>query len=67
MTDATEDKLRSQLAKRLRVLRQEYASGEQQLAALDARAKELRNTMMRIAGAVQVLEEALGSQAELKE
>lgn len=49
------------LADRLTALRAEYASGEQQLAALDARATQLRQTMLRISGAVQVLEELLAA------
>lgn len=59
MTETVDDPLRAHLAARLRELRQEYAAGEQQMAALDARAAELRATMHRISGAVQVLEEAL--------
>lgn len=48
-----------QLQKRLAELKQEHAAGEQQLKALEDRAVELRNTMARIDGAIQVLEELL--------
>jgi uncharacterized coiled-coil protein SlyX len=47
------------MQKRLTELKQEYASGQQQLKALEDRAVDLRNTMTRIAGAIQVLEEVL--------
>jgi septal ring factor EnvC (AmiA/AmiB activator) len=52
-----------QLQKRLAELKLEHAAGEQQLKALEDRAKELRNTMARIGGAIQVLEELLQEQA----
>jgi len=42
---------------RLRELRSELEKGAQQLAALDRRRSELRETMLRIEGAIQVLEE----------
>jgi hypothetical protein len=44
-------------AARLAELRDELAEGGRQLAALDQRRAELRDTMLRIAGAIQVLEE----------
>lgn len=54
-----EDPLQSRLASRLEELRKEYESGEQQLAALEARCDDLRATMLRISGAIQILEEEL--------
>jgi hypothetical protein len=46
---------------RMRVdeLREELAKGRRRAAALDAERDELRDTLLRIAGAVQVLEELL--------
>ncbi|HLJ46300.1 MAG TPA: hypothetical protein VKU01_09850 [Bryobacteraceae bacterium] len=44
---------------RLDVLRQEFNKGQQQLALLDRKRAETRDTMLRIAGAIQVLEEIL--------
>ena len=58
MTDLA-DPMRDRLAVRLADLRREYAAGETQLAALEARKAELANTLLRISGAIQVLEETL--------
>lgn len=58
MTDLS-DPMRDRLAVRLGELRREYAAGETQLAALEARKAELANTLLRISGAIQVLEETL--------
>ena len=52
-----------QLEKRLDELRQEFASGQNQLAELDQKRANLRDTLLRISGAIQVLEEALGEEA----
>jgi hypothetical protein len=51
-----------QLHARLQELRAEAESGERQLQLLDARRAELRDTMLRIAGAIQVLEELLAAE-----
>ncbi len=56
---------RDRLLSRLQELRTEHASGSQQLAALDARRDDLRATMLRIEGAIQVLEEELSDSSEL--
>jgi hypothetical protein len=45
---------------RLELLRQEFETGQQQLAELDGRRAQLTETMLRISGAIQVLEELLG-------
>ncbi len=44
---------------RLDVLRQEFNKGQQQLALLDRKRAEVRDTLLRISGAIQVLEEIL--------
>lgn len=44
---------------RLEVLRQELKAGEGQLLALNERRDQLQQTMHRITGAIQVLEELL--------
>ena len=51
-----------QLEKRLDQLRQEFASGQNQLAELDQKRANLRDTLLRISGAIQVLEETLGEE-----
>jgi len=51
-----------QLQNRLQQLRQEYQKGEQKLQQLDQERKALYETMLRIAGAIQVLEEEIEQQ-----
>jgi chromosome segregation ATPase len=56
--------MREQLQSRLAQLKAEYESGEQMLAELEQKQRTLRDTLLRISGAVQVLEEELGKAAE---
>jgi hypothetical protein len=51
--------MREQLERRLQQLKAEFESGQQMLADLEARQAELRTTLMRISGAIQVIEEEL--------
>lgn len=51
--------MRSQLQKRLKALKTEYAAGQKALANLEAQQLSLRETLLRIGGAIQVLEEEL--------
>jgi len=52
--------MKMQLEQRLKELKAEFESGQKALAELDNRQAELRNTLLRISGAIQVLEEELG-------
>lgn len=52
-----------QLKNRLDQLRQEYGEGQKMLAELDQKRANLRDTLLRISGAIQVLEETLGEEA----
>jgi hypothetical protein len=52
---AMQDKLR----KRLQSLKTEHEAGQKLLAELDAKQTNLRETLLRISGAIQVLEEML--------
>jgi hypothetical protein len=45
------------MIERLAALKKELDKGRQQMALLDGRRHELRDTLLRIAGAIQVLEE----------
>lgn len=51
--------MREQLEQRLNQLMKELQSGEQMLAEQEKRRTQLRETLLRISGAIQVLEEAL--------
>ena len=52
--------MEQQLRTRLVELKDQFDKGQRKLAELDAQTTELRQTLLRIAGAIQVLEEELG-------
>ena len=62
LKDADSD-LEDRLKARLASLREEYRAGNAQLQTLEARETELRQTLLRIAGAIQELGQALGDAA----
>jgi uncharacterized protein (DUF3084 family) len=53
--------MHTQLTQRLAQLRTEYESGQQMLAELEAKQRNLRDTLLRISGAIQVLEEEVAA------
>jgi len=53
--------VREKLEQRLTQLRAEYESGQRALAELEQKQATLRDTVLRISGAIQVLEEELGT------
>lgn len=55
--------MRDQLQHRLAELKAEYEQGQQVLAELEARQRALRDTLLRISGAIQVIEEELARAA----
>lgn len=55
--------MRDVIEQRLSALKAEFEAGKQMLAELEARQTHLRETMLRISGAIQVLEEMLGPEA----
>jgi len=57
--------MKQQLEQRLNQLRAEFESGRKSLAELESQQMNLRNTMLRISGAIQVLEEELAKSNEL--
>ena len=59
-TDTPRDALYALGLERLAELRKEHEAGRRMLADLQARQLELQETLLRIGGAVQVLEELLG-------
>ncbi|MBB6064883.1 hypothetical protein [Pseudoxanthomonas broegbernensis] len=54
------------IERKLAALRQEYLSGQDQARALDARTRELQQVMLRIQGAIAVLEELLSQEQPLR-
>ncbi|CCI15941.1 conserved hypothetical protein [Microcystis aeruginosa PCC 9807] len=56
--------MKKQIKKRLEQLKAEYESGQKMLADLETQGANLRNTMLRISGAIQVLEELLAKTEE---
>lgn len=56
--------MRQQLQNRLKELKAEFEAGQKKLAELEAQQANLRDTLLRISGAIQVLEEELGKSGE---
>ncbi len=54
--------MENQIEQRLTDLKAEFESGQKVLAELEGRRAELQNTLVRISGAIQVLEELLGKE-----
>ena len=63
--------MKEQLEKRLAELKAEFESGQKMLAELEQKRANLEKTLLRISGAIQVLEEELdkagGSEGEVPE
>lgn len=54
--------MQKQIEERLKELKAEFEDGQQMLDELKAKQISLRNTLLRISGAMQVLEELLSGQ-----
>jgi hypothetical protein len=54
------DSMRTQLQQRLEALQSEYDAGRCMLSDLETRRVNLEQTLLRISGAIQVLQEELG-------
>lgn len=59
--------MRERLEERLQELRAEFQKGEQTLQELEEQAARVRQTLLRISGAIQVLEEELGNVSQPQE
>ena len=57
-----EHTMRERLEQRLKELKAEFESGQKMLAELEAKQANLRESLLRISGAIQVLEEMLAQQ-----
>lgn len=55
--------MRERLEKRVSELAAEYRAGQQMLAELDAKRADLQQTVLRIGGAIQVLNELLAAES----
>ncbi len=51
--------MKEQLEKRLKELKEEFESGQKMLIELDARRANLSESLLRISGAIQVLQEEI--------
>jgi len=56
--------MKEQIKERIEQLKAEYESGQKMLADLEIQESNLRSTMLRISGAIQVLEELLAKAEE---
>lgn len=56
--------MREQLEKRLAELKAEFEAGQKMMAELEAKQANLRDTLLRISGAIQLLEEELAKAGE---
>ncbi|MBP1468720.1 hypothetical protein EYB53_023600 [Candidatus Chloroploca sp. M-50] len=52
---------------RLAQLRAEHEAGQKMLTELDAKRQEIRDTLLRISGAIQVLDEELAKVAQAED
>jgi hypothetical protein len=57
--------MRDQMEQRLEELKHEYEAGQKMLADLEQKKMNLQQTMLRISGAIQVLEEMLGADSSV--
>jgi uncharacterized coiled-coil protein SlyX len=59
--------MRERLEQRLAELRDDFERGQQTLDQLESQATTVRQTLLRISGAIQVLEEELGDTGQSNE
>ena len=56
--------MKERLEQRLATLKTEFETGQRMLAELDAKQANLKESMLRISGAIQVLEEEIAEEAQ---
>jgi len=59
--------MKTELEKRLATLKSEYETGQKMLAELEQKSNKLEATMLRISGAIQVIEELLAIESDKTE
>jgi len=55
--------MKQQLEQRLNELKDQFESGQKMMADLESKQASLRDTILRISGAIQVLEELIASES----
>lgn len=58
--------MKERMEKRLEELRSEFESGQTMMTDLENRRAQIRSSLLRISGAIQVLEEMLNHQSTLE-
>lgn len=58
--------MKEQLEQRLKGLKSEFESGQKMLADLETQQANLKTTLLRISGAIQVLEELLSQEQSVE-
>jgi len=59
--------MKPQLEKRIAELKSEFEAGQKMLAELETKQSDLRTTLLRISGAIQVLEELVAQDEQTVE
>jgi len=59
--------MKEQLEKRLTELKSEFESGQKMMTELESKQSNLRDTLLRISGAIQILEEEINRVNEILE
>ena len=59
--------MKAELEKRLATLKSEYETGQKMLTELEQKRSQLEATMLRISGAIQVIEELLAIESDKTE
>jgi hypothetical protein len=59
--------MKQQLEQRLKILRAEYVAGQKGLGELENKQAALRNTLIQISSAIQVLEEELSKETTIEQ
>lgn len=59
--------MKEKLEQRLAQLKKEFESGQKAMADLEQKQANLRDTLLRISGAIQILEEEIGKETSESE
>ena len=59
--------MKEQLQKRLTELKSEFEAGQKMMTELESKQSNLRDTLLRISGAIQILEEEINRENETLE